>query len=448
MLLRFSVENFLSFDKNVEFSMFPGKVRTKENHLIHSKNMNILRFSALYGANAAGKSNLVTAMAFSQSIIMRGVEWSSKDKYFKLKKSNKDKKTSFEYEIFINKKCYAYGFNINLAEKKIIGEWLYEVREKDDKLIFERDLENKTFKSEIRFDEDINKKRFEIYSEDNRFNEKILLLSELNRNKEEIYKSTSEFDIFKDVYEWFKKILDINYANAPITNFQYFLKGDTEFNQNITKILDMFGTGITGFKLINSRIEDIRLPKEALDDVIKKIKEGKKSVINIRTHNEFHNIKILEDDNVEIKTIVFEHGNLGCEFFFEDESDGTRRLLDLIEVLINSENKVFIIDEIDRSLHPNLTYKFIELFLNFSVNVNSQLIITTHEDRVLDLNLLRRDEVWFAEKNDDGATNLYSLENYQPRFDKKTCKAYLEGRYGGIPKFKAIDFEIFKENFK
>lgn len=451
MLLRFNVKNFLSFNEETEFSMFPGKVRTKENHLIRSEKTNSLRFAALYGANAAGKSNLVKAMNFSRKTILEGMEWIRGEKYFKLDENNKDKNTSFEYEISVDNKCYAYGFNIVLLEKRVTGEWLYEITNNHEKLIFERDIENKIFNSEIEFKDDVNKLRFQIYSEDFKFNHKGLLLSELNRNKEEIYKSTSEFDIFKDIYIWFKNTLDINYANEPITNFHYLLDEDSQFNKNIIKILDMFGTGITEFRLIDSTIQDIKneIPKEVIEDIKHFLsKKGKKASVNLRSSNAFHSISMEADDEIKIKTIAFKHGNSNCEFYLTDESDGTRRLIDLIEILVNKKNKVFIIDEIDRSLHPNLTYKFIELFLNFNVNLKSQLIITTHEDRVLDLNLLRRDEIWFAEKDDNGATSLYSLENYQPRFDKKTCKAYLEGRYGAIPKFKAANLEIFNNTSK
>ena len=117
--------------------------------------------------------------------------------------------------------------------------------------------------------------------------------------------------------------------------------------------------------------------------------------------------------------------------------------MDLIEILLNSEDKVFVIDEIDRSLHPNLTYKFIELFLEIAEQKNVQLIVTTHEDAILDLELLRRDEVWFVEKDNKGKTELYSLEDFGPRFDKKILKAYLEGRYGAIPHFKKFNIEEF-----
>lgn len=150
-------------------------------------------------------------------------------------------------------------------------------------------------------------------------------------------------------------------------------------------------------------------------------------------------ISVNDNFETEVKTIVFEHGKKGTIFKFSEESDGTRRILDLIEILMTDNGeRVYVIDEIDRSLHPQLTYKFIETFLNMSKDRKNQLIVTTHESRLLDFDLLRRDEIWFVDKNEKGESSIYSLEAYNERFDKKIDKAYLEGRYGGVPIFSTI----------
>ena len=116
----------------------------------------------------------------------------------------------------------------------------------------------------------------------------------------------------------------------------------------------------------------------------------------------------------------------------------------MLEVLLAKENTTFIIDELDRCLHPSLTYKFIEKFLETTVDRNIQLIVTTHESRLLDFDLLRRDEVWFVNKRRSGVSDIYSLEEYNTRFDQKIDKAYLEGRYGGVPIFSAV-FPVLDE---
>ena len=116
-------------------------------------------------------------------------------------------------------------------------------------------------------------------------------------------------------------------------------------------------------------------------------------------------------------------------------------MLDLIELIIAANygsKSIYVIDEIDRSLHPQLTYKLIESYLRLVDKSELQLIFTTHESHILDLKLLRRDEIWFVNKNQEGESSLYSLEQYNERFDKKINKAYLDGRYGAVPLFDEI----------
>ena len=114
-----------------------------------------------------------------------------------------------------------------------------------------------------------------------------------------------------------------------------------------------------------------------------------------------------------------------------EESDGTIRILELIDILL-SKDKLFLIDELDSSLHPLLVTGLLKIFLQS--NINNQLIITTHEMKTLDFDLVRRDEIWFAEKSENGETRIYSLEEFKDvaRFDRKIDKAYMEGRFGAI----------------
>jgi AAA15 family ATPase/GTPase len=129
------------------------------------------------------------------------------------------------------------------------------------------------------------------------------------------------------------------------------------------------------------------------------------------------------------------------EFDFAEESDGTRRLLHLIPALyrMNQWGGCYVIDEVERSMHPLLIHKFLEMFLNPCPGNQRQLIITTHESNLLDQDLVRRDEVWFVEKDRKGASNLYSLADFQPRKDLKLDKHYLQGRFGAIPMLGNLD---------
>ena len=145
-----------------------------------------------------------------------------------------------------------------------------------------------------------------------------------------------------------------------------------------------------------------------------------------------HLIKIA----VQCKTLEFKHKATDAIFSIDEESDGTIRLLDLIEVLLSKEDgKVYVIDEINRRFHPLLTYKFVEEYLKLAPERNIQLIMTTHESKLMDFDLLRKDEIGFVDKDEMGKSSIFSLDSFGERFDKKVCKAYLNGAYGAIPKF-------------
>ena len=343
----------------------------------------------------------------------------------------------------IDDKCYAYGFSLKINKKEICGEWLYDITTSNEKCIFERDLENETYKENVKFNDTNNRKRFSFYYEDVSSNKELLFLSELNRFSDDSYYEKNELMELRNIYKWFLTNLKINNTLKTISDFQYMLSDDNEFNDKIVKLLDIFDTSIVDFNLV--KISEEEALKEISIESLERVKDtiikldNKVNKALIRGKHQFYEIYLDKDENIEIKVLKFKHENQDSDFYISEESDGTRKLIYLIEILLNSESKTFVIDEIDMGLHPNLTYKFVELFLEFAKDKEVQLIVTTHEDRLLDLNLLRRDEIWFVQKNEKGESDLYSLENYGPRFDSKIVKAYLEGRYKAIPNFKDIE---------
>jgi AAA15 family ATPase/GTPase len=153
-------------------------------------------------------------------------------------------------------------------------------------------------------------------------------------------------------------------------------------------------------------------------------------------------VTIYKDENNELKIQklgLIHSSEVDDVFELQDESDGTKRLFDLIPLIAKfNDDYTIVIDEFDRSFHPNLTKTFFELFYKVQ-NSKSQLIVTTHESTLLDLTLLRRDEIWFTEKDKSGASKLFTLNQFKERYDKKIEKAYLSGRYGAIPIFQDFD---------
>lgn len=449
MLIKAKFENFMSIGFLQEFSMIAGKVRGKKEHLLTSKKLSLLRFSALYGANASGKSNFINALNFSQEVITDGIPKGFTSKYNRANEQNKNKVSHFEFEIKIDNKFYNYGFEILLNSSSITKEWLYEIGTNTPSLIFSRDLLKNEYEVGKYFKKENIIKRVHIYFDDTKSSESVLFLSVMNRDKSELYKSKSELLVFKNIYDWFKKDLDINYPDKPFSNYSYFMTKSN--SEEIFNTINKFGTGITNFKIIDAKHDDIAnsLPPDLLktvkEDLEKTIVESKKegtpkSEVGflIRGDKEFFIFEVDDDYNIKTKTIEFEHGKYGS-FNICEESDGTRRILELVEILFSEKNnKIYVIDEIDRSLHPLLTYKFIETYLNSLGKKNVQLIVTTHESRLLNLDLLRRDEIWFVNKTYNNESELYSLEQFNERFDKKIDKYYLRGRYNAIPNFDEV----------
>lgn len=182
-------------------------------------------------------------------------------------------------------------------------------------------------------------------------------------------------------------------------------------------------------------------PKDLVEEILDTLEE--RDAVCFHTYNNEEYRFELSDGELVVSKIVAIHelpDGSKIPFKLEDESDGTRRILDLLPALSNRQssdddnNFTYIIDEFDRSLHPNLSRAFLEAFLNDGVaNPQDQMIVTTHESSLLDNKLLRRDEIWFVQKEDDHSSSLYSLNDYSPRFDKDIRSAYLSGIYGAVP---------------
>lgn len=458
MLIRFNVKNFLSFStredgKSEEFSMLAGKVRSKKEHIYDDEKIKLLKFAAVYGANASGKSNLVKAMDFMKRVIVRGLPEGHTDKYCKVDPENKEKESYFEVEIMLGENYYAYGFEIILNQSKFTSEWLIELTpDNKEKLIFSRDIKNGKFE----LGGDLKSRglfgKISVYAEDIQDDSSVLLLPVMNQNKKNLYQEYKKATILKDIYIWVNDSLDINYPDRPISDYSYMAK--TENIEEICRIISAFGTGITNFEMVEVPIEKVagNLPKRLRDNLIAEVERKIADVKNnddsvgiiMRSNKDFFILNINKDEEIECKTIQFSHGEKNVLFNLSEESDGTIRILDLLEILLAGEGKTYIVDELDRCLHPSMTYKFIETFLQIAAEKNIQLVVTTHESRLMDFDLLRRDEIWFVNKKKSGESDIYSLEEYNARFDQKIDKAYLEGRYGGVPIFSTV-FPIKEE---
>ena len=454
MLIRFNVKNFLSFAEredggSEEFSMIAGKVRNKKEHVYDNEKIKLLKFAAIYGANASGKSNLVKAMDYMRRIVLFGFPVGYTDMYCKVDEANREKASYFEVEIMLGDKYFAYGFETILNQGKYISEWLVELTSDNrEKLIFSRNIEDGTFEIGDTLRDKGLIEKLKMYAEDIQEDSEVLFLSIMNKNKKTLYQQYDEAAVFQDVYRWIKVNLDINYPNTLISDYSYL--AERENVEEIYRMISAFGTGITGFKMVDVAPEKVlgNIPKAIRESILSEIEKKTVEMKNdenakgfsvvMRSSKDFFILTIDRNEKVECKTIKFSHGKENVLFNISEESDGTIRILDLLVVLLSEENKTYVIDELDRCLHPSLTYKFVDTFLQLAAKRNIQLIVTTHESRLLDFDLLRRDEIWFVNKRNSGESDMYSLEEYNTRFDQKIDKAYLEGRYGGVPIFSTV----------
>ncbi|SHL71792.1 MULTISPECIES: AAA family ATPase [Flavobacterium] len=445
MLIRFTIENFLSFKDREVFSLIPGKGTLKSHHKSKSiKGTSALKTAVVYGANASGKSNLIKAIEFGKELILKGNKAEQPIKYsnFKLDKKQLKHNSRIEYEIQHKDKNYAYGFIFN--SKEIIEEWLYEISKKSEKKIFTRD-KNRTKEFDLEAILSKNKKTeekqfLEFTAKGTQKNQ--LFLSEIRTRK--VKENVSNIDDLINVIDWFQNALTVIYPNSKNVGKKFELLEDTDLNKVFTEMLGYFDTGIDGIEFKEVDIEKIDIPSEILKDIENDLVGDKSEKTNAFISNiqddKYYVISLNKDRSIRAQLLKTKHkiSGGGYELFdLRDESDGTRRIMDLIPLIIDffKGNNVFVIDEMERSLHPNLIYDLFDFFLSKCKNVNSQFIVASHESTLLTQKLLRKDEIWFVVKDKSGASRLHSLEDYSIRFDKEVRRDYLLGRYKGVPKF-------------
>lgn len=445
MLIGFSVSNFRSFRDEQHISLIASKIVRHKNHVIGTDSKRILKSGLIFGANAGGKSNLVRAVNFSRKIIVNGLDSLDISKsHFRVDNSYYEKPGVFEYRIFTNGHEYSYGIAISYVNQEIISEWLYRIdKSRNDFCIYNRNVNengNSSVESDINSTKSKDIQRLFIYLEDfgagisDLFRKKTILSDIASRG----IVTEGYFAEISSVFAWFNRLIVI----YPGTKFNMIneLGSDSKkrpFFQNIMKYLD------TGIESIDNQEQEFDFDKlfestpraEAEKQRADIFKQTAAGPIAIRINDQFVILHRNESGSIVYNKLFLNHGNPDDQFEYSDESDGTKRLFDLVPLLYDDmQDHVILIDEIDRSLHTVLTKKFLELFFN-NTGHNCQLIATTHDINLLDLDLIRQDEIWFVERDENHSSQLYSLNKYRERFDKKIDKEYLIGRYGAVPNF-------------
>ena len=419
MLVEFRVKNYLSFKDEVVFSMLTSGDKEHPENLIpfdEDKKEYLTKVALLYGANASGKTNLLKAICFLCSGVLTSKNSSTSEDIpvepFLFNENTPKQPSSFEIRFIQKNIMYIYG--VELDFQKIHKEYLYRTPEgrfnARTTKIFERT--------------DNEEENLNITS--SKLNKKYLTESAHNR----LYLSVAGFwedPKVVDAYKWFEEntqifIEDVFYKE----DFEDYTKRRLVKNKNFgNKIIGLFGalnTGISSLGLQKVKLDKIEFP----EDMPRDIKE-----------------KLLEKIEDESNTLVTFHEIEGKKYTLplERESLGTRKSLDLIGVLVDLIEKkgVLIMDELENSLHPELTRELLKQIQKSDCKV--QLIFTTHDTTLMDLSIFRRDQYWFTAKDPKKqCSDLFSLSDIQGvRSDENIQKKYLSGRYGAFPYIKEFE---------
>ena len=405
MLIRFSFKNFKSFKNENCLDMEATSLKEHEYNVAKIDNGEYLKVSAIYGANASGKTNVLQAFDYMKKRIL--VSDDSK-KNSPIDEENiysfmiNNAPIALEVEILAkNNKIYKYGFEV--LKDTIISEWLFEKRVNKFYAIFERENNNVSMKPN-KISDLVN------------IDERTLFLniySKIDRNNED----------FSNVYDWFVNSMYLDLGNP---NFERFINNrvslkilsDENYKKELLKFIKTFDSGIEGIKTTPDSLEAVK---------------GNNGIIDIEV--------LHRGENGELKALPFYL-----------ESNGTRKMFHLFDFFMDAlkNGMVLFVDELDAKLHPLLTRYIINLFHNSQTNIgNGQLIYSTHDTVNLNKETFRRDEIWFAEKDKDGISEIYALSDYILEDDKNAGKKvrndatynkdYLTGRYGAIPVLEEFD---------
>lgn len=414
MLLRFSARNYLSIAGTEEISLVASSLKGPACSLrpIPGTDLSVLPSAVIYGANASGKTNILKAFSFLRNRVLNSHAHGNPEggvprMPFRLDPVREKEPTSCEVEFVIDNVRMQYGFECD--DKVFTAEWLYSYPEGKRRRLFEREGNNVTFGSHFKGP----KKIFVDLMRPNS-----LFISTATQN---------DHEELSRIVAFFRKArfsMNVSVAKELINNA---FKKD-QVDQRTINFLKSIGTGITGF-----RQNEIEIPEQIRN-------MSKEFVAVARKH--LGETAVVEEDPSDRSTDValeFSHAGVSgeaCYFGLERESSGTRRLVLMMNTVFKAldEGHLVLIDELDASLHTFAASRIIELFQNPSINKNgAQMIATTHDTNLLNISKFRRDQIWFCEKDDVGASHLFPLSDIKSRPSDNFEQGYLDGRYGAIP---------------
>ena len=424
VMLRFGAENHLSINERQELSWIATKLKGRDTGLIHSDALPkeaVLPAIVVYGANASGKSNLVSALMRMRADVLfshrRGSPGGGVPRsLFLLDPSCSDLPTIFDCDFVVDDVRYHYGYK--KTDKAFIEEWLYSFPRGSRRKLFERvDIQ------EINFGAGFTGEKRSISKI---MRENSLFLSAAAQNNHALAISILEF---------FDKInihADIS-VDAVALNQRF---EERDIDERAMKFLGKIGAGVIGFRRnIADKFDRQKTFRADISAALGRYVGNEEFEKSFRERYE-------KNENVEIELAHTAKDGKDVFFDLDNESAGTRRLLTLLTAVYRAldNGTMLVVDEVDASLHTQACEAIIAMFSDPELNqTGAQLLVTTHDTNLMLSNALRRDEIWFTEKDEIGETHVFSLAEISIRQHDNVEKGYLQGRFGAVPFSGSVD---------
>ncbi len=420
MLIGFRVLNWRSIKNDVSFSMLASQERQHGERLkrLEKYRCRLLPTALMFGGNAAGKSNFIQAISFMRSFILnspqphQGILGYNPYSFDEISKNGP---SEFEVEILIDEYIYRYSFTIDA--KSVLKERLVKILTTREQTLFVREGKERIDLDESYQGDELQRLRFVFQG----------------TQENELYLSNTvdqNVGLFKPIYDWFDNQLNII---SPSSQLIALAPAVLDACNQYMKLLD---TSVN--RLEFNEVSRSFVPKELFEHITADLPLGKSVVVVNTSSGERYLLHKKEDNTIDTQLLFSYHEGLDGNKYkinFVEESDGTKRLFDLLPAFVGPNNySTIFIDEIDRSLHSVITKQLFSFFLEKCEKCfNQQIIATTHDLQLMTQDLFRRDEMWIFERREDG-TDLIPLSDFEDiRYDKDIRKSYLEGRMGGIP---------------
>lgn len=415
MLINFSFSNFCSFKNIKSLRMESAQIKDLSDSVIEKDGLRLLPVAVLYGANSSGKTNVIKAFGVFRHILINNVKLNSDEpiKYepFMLDNISDKKPTLFEVQLLMDGALYRYGFEY--TRKAIIGEWLYERRLSygaKEHYLFRRERQNFSISSTY-FTEGKNK---ESSTTKNRLF--LSLVAQLNGQiSQKIIQDLKHYNVISGLE-------DYAYNHVTLKMLEKHLKGCDD-------AMTLFENLDLGFT--NIKVKEREVPDEIKEKLANLPFLNQEKVNSHKFLETFTTHHIYDSDGEIVGQKVFRAD--------DKESNGTNKVISLAGPIFNTliSGKVLFVDELDAKLHPMITRAIVHLFMDKETNPKgAQLIFTTHDTHLLNTKHLRRDQIWFTEKDKTEASDLYSLLDFKVRNDRDIENDYINGRYGAIPFIK------------